>query len=68
VNAQLLYVGAAVFATVALLWFTLSRSDISIEDVKRHAREGNKGQAIKEYRELTGADLAKATAFVESLE
>ena len=71
---QLIFIAAAVIGTAGTLWLALGRKSPTDDDgpsmakVKRSLRAGNKTQAIKEYRDLTGADLAVATAFVESLE
>ena len=42
----------------------LSPAQLAIVDL---ARSGNKLEAIRRYRELTGADLAEAKRFVETL-
>ena len=40
---------------------------VDLDTVSRHAAEGNTIQAIKEYRQLTGASLADAKRAVERL-
>lgn len=72
-DPQLIYIAFAVLGTGATLWLALGRRTPTDDDgpsmanVKRYLREGNKDKAITEYRTLTGADLAEATAFVQSL-
>ena len=44
----------------------ISHSSASLEDIKELLHQGNKVQAIKLYRELTGADLIQAKKAVEN--